>query len=97
MKFYSNGLIFYCKPSVEMHHRVGIIASRKTGNAVIRNQFKRRMRELLPVFLAKLKKPYDCIVIAAHAQITTASFSTLREILNVPFQKISQLQHEPTA
>ena len=97
MKFYVNGLIFYCKPSVEMHHRIGIIASRKVGGAVVRNRFKRRMRELLPTFLANLQKPYDCIFIAAHSQITSANFSTLQTNLKTAFEKFARVQHVQAA
>jgi ribonuclease P protein component len=97
MKFYVNGLIFYCKPSVEMQHRIGIIASRKLGGAVVRNTFKRRMRELLPTFLASFQKPHDCILIATQSQIASANFSILQKSLKTIFEKFSHVQHEQTA
>lgn len=97
MKFYGNGLVFYCKPSVEMQHRIGIIASRKVGGAVVRNTFKRRMRELLPPFLANIQKPYDCIFIATQAQTASANFSILQKSLKTIFEKFSHVQHEQTA
>ena len=94
MKFYGNGLVFYCKPSVEMQHRVGIIASRKVGGAVVRNTFKRRIRELLPTFLANLQKPYDCVLIATQAQVASANFSTLQKNLKTLFEKFFHIQDE---
>ena len=97
MKFYVNGLILYCKPSVEMYHRIGIIASRKVGIAVVRNKFKRHMRELLPAFLAGFQRPYDCVFIAAHSQIASTNFSTLQTNLKALFEKFSQAQYEQTA
>ena len=97
MKFYGNGLVFYCKPSIEMHHRVSIIASRKVGGAVVRNTFKRRMRELLPTFLASFQKPHDCILIATQPQIASANFSILQKSLKTIFEKVSHVQHEQAA
>lgn len=92
MKCYSNGLVFYWRPSVEPFHRIGIIASRKTGGAVVRNTFKRRMRELLPSFLGNVKKPYDCIVIATNSEVAKSSFSRLQENLNLLLKKFSQYE-----
>lgn len=77
-----------------MYHRIGIVASRKVGSAVVRNKFKRRMRELLPSFLEKVQIPHDCIVIATHPEIVTASFPKLQENLTLLFKKFSHLKYE---
>ena len=77
-----------------MQHRVGIIASRKVGGAVVRNTFKRRMRELLPPFLANLQKPYDCIFIATQEKTASAKFATLQKNLKTLFEKFSHIQDE---
>lgn len=77
-----------------MHHRIGIIASKKVGEAVVRNKFKRRMRELLPAFLAGFQKSYDCILIATQPQIASANFSILQKSLKMLFEKFSHIQHE---
>jgi len=80
-----------------MHHRIGIIASRKVGRAVIRNKFKRRMRELLPSFLANVQRPYDCIFIATQSQVASANFSTLQKNLKTVFEKFAHIQHAQAA
>ena len=80
-----------------MHHRIGIVASRKVGGAVVRNTFKRRIRELLPTFLANFQKPHDCILIAAHSQVASANFSTLQTSLKTLFERFSYVQHEQVA
>ena len=97
LKFYNNGLILYCKPSLELQHRIGIIVSKKAGNSVVRNKFKRRMRELIPSFISTLKKPHDCILIAANSQIARSNFSKLKISLQILFKNLYQLQHEQTA
>ena len=76
---------------------MGIIASKKVGGAVVRNKFKRRMRKLLPSFLASFQKPYDCILIATQSQIASANFSKLQKSLQAIFEKFSHIQHEQTA
>lgn len=96
-KFHNNGLILYCKPSLELQHRIGIIVSKKTGNSVVRNKFKRRMRELIPSFMSALNKPHDCIFIATNSQVTNSNFSALKISLQMLFKNLYQLQHEQTA
>ena len=80
-----------------MHHRIGIIASRKVGGAVVRNAFKRRIRELLPTFLADFQRPYDCVLIATQTQVASANFFILQKSLKTIFEKVSHVQHEQAA
>lgn len=76
---------------------MGIVASKKVGGAVVRNTFKRRMRELLPSFLASFPKPYDFVLIATQPQIASANFSILQKSLKTIFEKVSHVQHEQAA
>jgi len=44
--------------------RIGITVSRKVGNAVVRNRFKRRIREWFRAHRDELDPPVDLVVIA---------------------------------
>lgn len=47
--------------------RVGFTASRKVGNAVVRNRAKRRLRALVREILTLEVKPgYDIVLVARH-------------------------------
>jgi len=59
------------------HPRWGIITSKKTGSAVVRNQVKRRLREIMRSFT--LRPGYD-IVLIGKTGIGTAKYSELLEI-----------------
>jgi ribonuclease P protein component len=48
-------------------NRIGITASRKVGNAVVRNQFKRRIREWFRTHRDELDPGLDLLVIARRS------------------------------
>jgi ribonuclease P protein component len=54
-----------------LHHgdgptRIGLITTRKIGNAVVRNQFRRRLRELFRTAYPQLRSGLWMVVIARH-------------------------------
>jgi ribonuclease P protein component len=60
--------------------RLGVVASRRIGGAVIRNRAKRRVREL---FRQRLDTPVDnarCLdlVVIARSELTAAPFAAVR-------------------
>jgi ribonuclease P protein component len=55
-------------------NRYGIVASKKVGNAVVRNRAKRRLRELIRKL--EIKTGFD-VVIIARAKIHTAIFQEI--------------------
>jgi len=70
------------------HPRLGVVASRKVGPAVVRNRVKRRFRELFRRNKAILEAPLDLIVIArpesgeaAWPDLRDAYISSLTTIL----------------
>ena len=58
--------------------RCGIITSKKVGKAVIRNQVKRRIRELVRSY--RIKSGYDIIIIS-RTGIEKATFEEINETL----------------
>ncbi len=55
-------LIFGCENDLE-HPRVGLSVSRKVGNAVVRNRFKRLIREAFRLTREQLPAGIDLVVI----------------------------------
>lgn len=51
------------------HKRLGIIASRKIGNAVVRNYAKRKIRAVFRVIKDAIQPPMDIVVIAGKGMI----------------------------
>ena len=60
------------------YSRVGVVASKKVGNAVTRNRAKRRMRELFRRNKNLLAYPVDLIIVAMPA-MREASWPELKE------------------
>jgi ribonuclease P protein component len=70
------------------YSRLGVVASRKVGSAVVRNRVKRRFRELFRRNKALLGEPLDLVVItrpgsgeAAWTELREAFLSSLETIL----------------
>lgn len=67
--------------------RLGLTASRKTGNAVKRNRIRRRLRAAAEAALAgQAGRPCD-IVIVARPETLTAPFATLVADLSVAIER----------
>ncbi|MBB5174782.1 ribonuclease P protein component [Texcoconibacillus texcoconensis] len=63
--FANRQLVLYkCENQNQEHFRVGLSVSKKIGNAVVRNQIKRYLREAIRHMDPPLKGGYDYIVIA---------------------------------
>ncbi len=60
------------------HSRVGVVASRKVGNAVARNRAKRLMRELFRRNKDLLSFPVDLLLVASAA-MREAAWTELEE------------------
>jgi ribonuclease P protein component len=61
------GLIFYRLPNELCFNRIGLVASKKVGKAVMRNRAKRLMREAYHQLEAKMPQGYDLIFVARQA------------------------------
>jgi ribonuclease P protein component len=67
-----------CLSNALGYSRVGVVASRKTGNAVIRNKVRRWMRELFRRNKTWLEFPVDLLIVAT-ADMKQATWPELKE------------------
>ena len=73
--------ILYVAPSEDGQSRVGIVASRKVGNAVVRNRHKRRLREIFRLNQKTFATPLDIVVIIKKRERTPAFSDYERDFL----------------
>ncbi|KAB8136264.1 ribonuclease P protein component [Gracilibacillus oryzae] len=57
-------VIYYLEKKDQDHYRVGLSVSKKIGNAVVRNQMKRYLRQAFIELSEEIKARYDIIIIA---------------------------------
>ena len=62
--FANRKFVIYRLENNEQHFRVGLSVSKKLGNAVTRNQIKRRIRHILIEYKNQLVENVDFVVIA---------------------------------
>lgn len=62
--FANRKFVIYRLENNEQHFRVGLSVSKKLGNAVMRNQIKRRIRHILIAHKDQLVENVDFVVIA---------------------------------
>ncbi len=65
-KHVNEGFVIYSLPKKEEQGRVGISLSRKMGNAVMRNKYKRQVRMMCQELLDFSALGYDLIIIVRH-------------------------------
>ena len=71
--------------------RVGFTASKKIGNAVLRNRAKRRLRALVREILPPLAQPgWDYVLVARPEATVTRDFATLRDDLRSALASVHQ-------
>lgn len=70
-KVFHKGLVVYLHKNTEKNiTRIGIIVSRKAQkSAVLRNKFKRRIREIFRKARKNLKQGYDILVVATKISV----------------------------
>lgn len=71
-------IIVFIKESQLTHYRVGIVTSKKIGNAVIRNRAKRQIREIVRKHFDHIQGCID-VVIVARFNIKDTSFELIEK------------------
>jgi len=70
--------------------RVGFTASRKVGNAVVRNRAKRRLRAAAAVVLPRLGQPGTDYVLIARAAMQERPYRALVEDLEAALKRLTR-------
>ena len=70
--------------------RIGITASRKVGNAVIRNRAKRRLREAARRVLSQAGRPRTDYVLIARAGTAERPFAALVADLEAALRRVER-------
>jgi ribonuclease P protein component len=71
------------RPSKQGRARLGVTASRKVGNAVVRNRVKRRIREWFRLGGQELVAGIDLVVIARASAARLAGADTFVELTRI--------------
>jgi ribonuclease P protein component len=75
--------------------RVGFTASRKVGNAVVRNRAKRRLRALAAELLPRLGRPGTDYVLVARADTGERPYSELRADFETALRQLERQRPRP--
>ena len=87
------GFVFYFLKTNNPSHHLGIVASRKTGCAVARNRFRRRVCCLYSLLKEKLEQAHDVVVIATSAVAAESSFEKIRAFFSKALEKLSYIEN----
>ena len=80
-------------PNLLPHNRYGFIASRRLGNAVMRNRVRRVLREVVRQTEARLKIGFD-ITFVARNEIVTQPYNRVNDALEELFKRAHLWQEE---
>ena len=73
--------------------RIGFTASKKIGNAVLRNRAKRRLRALAHEELRPMARPgWDYVLVARPAETVTRSYSDLKADLTEALRSVHKVR-----
>ncbi|WP_374333651.1 ribonuclease P protein component [Aestuariivirga sp.] len=75
--------------------RVGFTATKKIGNAVVRNRVKRRLRELARSGLAPQARPGHDYVLIGRQPTFTRAFPDLEKDLSAALKRLHRTAHLP--
>jgi len=88
------------RPNTLGRDRLGLIASRRLGGAVVRNRAKRRLREVFrrrpDAETALSRRGWD-VVIIARAEVATVPFAELQTDLRSALQRLHTARPRPAA
>jgi ribonuclease P protein component len=75
--------------------RVGFTVTKKTGNAVVRNRIRRRLKAAVGLVAAKLVRPGHDYVLVARAAAYDRAFAELKKDLERALQRVHHAAANP--
>jgi ribonuclease P protein component len=91
----SRFMTLVARPNALARDRLGVVASRRVGGAVLRNRAKRRLRELFrrraePDMSQAARSGYDIVAIA-RPELATAPFGQVRSDFDAALRRLRRL------
>ncbi|MDQ0271967.1 ribonuclease P protein component [Cytobacillus purgationiresistens] len=86
-------VVYSLQKGEQLHFRIGLSVSKKIGNAVMRNQIKRYIRQAFHELDADLKQDYDYIIIA-RKPVSSMDFHEIKKSL-IHVLKLSKVLNKP--
>ena len=80
-------LLFHLQLPKQSDPKIGIVASTKVGKANVRNELKRRIREIVKAELPQISKESQ-IIILTRQQTATLPFSSLQQEITTTLQQL---------
>jgi ribonuclease P protein component len=89
-------LIFFTLSPFPREPRLGIVVSRKIGNAVVRNQFKRRVRVCFDRIRNRFRFIFDLVVMARAPSAALLSLCEIEQSVWEAFQQRTPAESQQT-
>ena len=89
-KFYKGQyLIFYIKPNNEEKNYLCVTVTKKTGNSVIRNRIKRKLRECYYLFENEIKLGFSIVIVwDKNKDSKNATFENIKKDFENVFNEV---------
>ena len=90
-KIYGKYVLLFFMPNQQEISRFGVVTTKKVGNAVIRNKWRRRIKEIVREYGDDLQSGYDIIVLA-RPRIKESEFSSVKKDITRVLRKARLLR-----
>ena len=78
-----HAMVMYCMENGTQRNRIGISASKKVGNSVVRHRFARLVRESYRLHEQEFRPGYDIVVVARRAAAESTYFDIEKALLHL--------------